>query len=63
MEPPHIHLAKGKEKAAPSVKFWLDPVKIAKNRGLSARDLRNAQRIVEQNRDLFLEMWDEYCNN
>jgi hypothetical protein len=63
IEPPHIHLAKGKERTAPSAKFWLDPMELAKNRGLSARDLRDARRIVEENKEIFLEMWDEYCNN
>jgi len=62
-EPPHIHLAKGKNRQAPSVKFWLDPVSEANRRGLNARELRSARRIVEQNRELFLEMWNEYCND
>ena len=62
-EPPHIHLAKGKERTAPNAEFWLNPIEIAGNRGLNQRDLQDARRIVEQNQDLFLEIWDEYCND
>ncbi len=63
VEPPHIHLAKGKDRAAPSAKFWLSPLSEAQNKDLSASDLRKARRIVAENRELFLEMWDEYCND
>jgi hypothetical protein len=60
---PHIHLAKGKQRNAPGAKFWLESLVLANNRGLNASDLRNARQIVEENRELFLEMWDEHCNN
>ncbi|MCB9147349.1 MAG: DUF4160 domain-containing protein [Caldilineaceae bacterium] len=63
IEPPHIHLAKGRERRAPTAKFWLDPVVLQNSRGLNASELRSAQRIVEENRALFLEMWHEHCNN
>lgn len=63
VERPHIHLAKGKERHSPSAKFWLKPVELQRNRGLAAIDLRDAQKIVEENRELFLEMWNEHCNN
>ncbi|MCB0113826.1 MAG: DUF4160 domain-containing protein [Caldilineaceae bacterium] len=63
MEPPHIHLAKGRHRTAPSAKFWLEPIAEAHNRGLNASDLRRAYRIVTENRTLFLEMWNDYCND
>ena len=63
VEPPHIHLAKGSSRNAPSAKFWLQPLELAINRGLNAGDLRDARRIVEENREMFLEMWDEHCND
>lgn len=56
VEPPHIHLAKGKDRNAPSAKFWLDPLQDAHNRGLNASAWRQARAIVEKHRDLFLEM-------
>jgi len=63
IEPPHIHLAKGKNRNAPSAKFWLETVELEGNTGLSAGELRNARKIVKQNRVLFMEMWNEHCNN
>ena len=62
-EPAHIHLAKGSDRRAPSAKFWLEPVELSQNRGLSRRELQDAGRIVEENRLLFLEMWHEHCND
>lgn len=62
-EPPHIHLAKGKERLAPSAKFWLNPIELERNRGLNASELREARMIVQQHRDEFLEMWDEHCHD
>ena len=62
-EPPHIHLARGGDRQAPSAKFWLNPLRLEINRGLNASELRRAQVIVIENLDLFLEMWNEHCNN
>ncbi len=62
-EPPHIHLAKGKDRSAPSAKFWLEPIELETNRGLSVSELRDARGIVEQNRESFLEMWNEHCHD
>jgi hypothetical protein len=61
IEPPHIHLAKGKDRSARSAKFWLSPVELVRNRGLSPGELREAIQIVEQYRELFMEMWNEHC--
>ena len=63
VEPPHIHLARGKDRNTRSAKFWLEPLRLARNNGLNTSELRSAWRIVEENRVLFLEMWDEHCNN
>ncbi|MBI4670290.1 MAG: DUF4160 domain-containing protein [Chloroflexi bacterium] len=62
-EPPHIHLAKGKERRAPGAKFWLIPVQLERNRGLNASELREARIIVQENRSEFLEMWNEHCHD
>jgi hypothetical protein len=54
-EPPHIHVDRD-DKAA---KFWLDPVGLAGNLGFGPAELRRILRLVEQNRKLFLEEWNE----
>lgn len=58
-EPPHIHVAAA-EKVA---KFWLDPVSLTKSRGFRSGELAEIQRLVEANRDLFLERWHEHFGN
>lgn len=63
VEPPHIHLAKGRERNAPSAKFWLENLTLAANRGLRATDLKDAERIVAENREAFLEIWNDHCND
>ena len=58
-EPPHIHV----EHAGRYAKFWLDPVDLASNRGFRSLELTVIRRLVEENRDLFLEKWNAYfCN-
>ncbi|HZQ09344.1 MAG TPA: DUF4160 domain-containing protein [Anaerolineae bacterium] len=55
-EPPHIHLARGQERNAPSAKFWLKTTELERNRGLNINELRQARKIVQENRELFLEL-------
>jgi len=55
-EPPHIHV----EQAERFAKFWLENVSLAKSRGFRSGELTEIQNIVEENRALFLERWNEY---
>jgi hypothetical protein len=55
-EPPHVH-AQQERKIA---KFWLDPVALASTGRFSASELRSIERIVLENRERFLEAWDEF---
>src|SRR5262245_5343902 len=43
-EPPHIHV----DRDELSAKFWVDPVRLASNLGLRARELAELERIVQQ---------------
>jgi len=54
-ESPHIHV----ETAENYAEFWLDPVTLARSIGYSARDLRVLREIVEKNRELIREKWNE----
>ena len=58
-EPPHIHV----EQAERFAKLWLNPVSLVKSRGFRSGELSEIQRIVEENRDLLLEKWDEYFSS
>lgn len=55
-EPLHVHV----DRDNLSAKFWLLPVSLAQNLGFSARELRHIQEIVDQNRDDFVEAWNDY---
>ena len=41
-------------------KIWLTPVGVAYNLGFSRHELRKIERIITENRDLCLRMWNEY---
>lgn len=58
-EPPHIHV----EQAERFAKFWLDPIMLAKSRGFRSGELTELQAMVVENRELFLEKWNEYFSN
>ena len=55
-EPAHIHIQRDQAMA----KFWLSPVALASSTRFSARELRELKKHVTQNRDQFLEAWNEY---
>jgi hypothetical protein len=55
-EPPHVHV----EREDSTVKYWLDPVRLEVSRGIARADLARTERLVRENKDLFLEAWYEY---
>ena len=55
-EPPHIHI----DRDGYSAKFWLEPVRLAKNIGFSPQELRKLDRLVRENKTKILEAWYEY---
>jgi hypothetical protein len=55
-EPAHIHI----DRDDSSAKFWLQPVSLARNRGFSARELRQVHGLVEQHQAELLEGWNEF---
>jgi len=55
-ERPHIHV----DRAENSVKFWLEPISVARNFGFSQRDLRVVEEKVTAEKDRFLEAWHGY---
>jgi len=55
-EPPHIHVRREKKKA----KFWLEPVELHSAAGFPPFELNRLAELVEENRKLFLEAWNDY---
>ena len=52
-EPPHVHVQYHNAVA----KFWLKPVSLAKNHGMSSAELSKAFSLVEQNEKIIMEKW------
>jgi Domain of unknown function (DUF4160) len=55
-EPPHVHV----DRDALSVKFWLEPVRLARNLGFSAVELRKVQSLVGEHQKELLDAWYGY---
>lgn len=55
-EPAHIHVRNSDGEC----KFWLEPVALAKNRGLTPHVLREIERLVYEHQVLLKEKYDEY---
>jgi len=58
-EPPHIHIQRDRMLA----KFWLTPVVLASSTRFSPRDLRKLESHVTENKDIFMEAWNEYFSS
>jgi len=54
-EPPHVHVTKENNEA----KFWLDPITIAREGKYRKSDLRDIERIIEDNQQFLLNAWNE----
>jgi hypothetical protein len=52
-EPPHIHIATPEGEC----KFWLDPVRLARNRGLHPTVIRKIEKLVFENLDYLKESY------
>lgn len=55
-EPPHIHVQRERMLA----KFWLKPVALAGSTRFAAHELRRIEKLVDENRQKFLEAWNEH---
>jgi len=54
-EPPHIHVSKEGNEA----KFWLDPVKVVHEGRFRKSDLRDIERIIDDNLEFLLSTWEK----
>lgn len=55
-EPPHIHVATPDGEC----KFWLDPVRLSRNRGVAPEEIRQIERIVFEKEDFLKEKFNAY---
>lgn len=62
-EPIHVHVIKGKGKTKKSAKFNIEPqVILTENRGLQPNELKLAEMVIDENRELIAEKWNEFFN-
>ena len=57
-----VHIGKGSQDDTNDAKIWLEPeIEVARTgRVLRQRELRQALRIIEQNRAYLLEQWNDF---
>jgi len=58
-EPPHVHVRRDRAAA----KFWLMPVHLAYSRRFSDYELLLIQKMVEENRIKFMEVWNDHFSD
>jgi len=54
-EPPHVHITKDGNEA----KFWLTPIRVEREGRFRKGDLRDIERIIEDNHDFLLGAWEK----
>jgi len=55
-EPPHVHV----DRERFSAKFWLAPVRLARNRRFRSHELRRIARIITERQTELVEAWNEH---
>ena len=56
--PIHVHVRNSDGEA----KFEIDEVKLVSNKGMKPKDIKLAGSIIEENRELLIQKWNEYHN-
>ena len=56
--PIHVHVRNSDGEA----KFEIDEVKLVSNKGMKPKDIKLAESIIEENRELLIQKWNEYHN-
>lgn len=55
-EPPHVHIAKDGK----SAKIWLQSLSVESRRGYDEREMKELLAIIEENRDAWVQSWNEF---
>lgn len=58
-EPPHIHI----DKAENTVKYWLNPVRLARQVGFAQAELKELEEKVKSEQNMLIEAWNGYFRN
>lgn len=55
-EPEHIHI----ETPEGECKFWFNPIRLGRNKGVPPQSLRDIERLVYEHEALLKEKWHEF---
>ena len=58
-EPIHIHVSKGDSEA----KFQVLEVELIENHGFKKNELKMIESVIEENKDIIIERWNNYFKN
>ncbi len=62
-EPPHLHVIKGKGPIKEWAVYQVAPeIALTENHGLKSNELKLAEMVIEENRDIILANWKRYFN-
>ncbi len=62
-EPIHVYVIKGKGKVKENAKFNIEPeITLIENNGLQPNELKMAEMVIEENKELIFERWNEFFN-
>lgn len=60
-EPIHIHVVKGSGKVKEYAKYLVLPdIVLIENKGLKSNELKLAEMVIEENREIIIEKWNEF---
>ena len=57
-EPSHVHV----ERDDCEAKYWLDPVRLQRSFGFTAKEINRIEKVVLDNQQFLLERWNEFFN-
>ena len=57
-EPSHVHVERDDGEA----KFWLDPIRLERSRGLRRNDVSRIRELIEEHAESLLETWNDFFN-
>lgn len=57
-EPPHVHV----ERDDCEAKVWLDPIRLERSGGFSAKELRRIEHCVTDHHEQLMDSWNDFFN-
>ncbi|GHU87878.1 hypothetical protein FACS1894155_01670 [Bacteroidia bacterium] len=63
-EPVHVHVIKGQGSFCENAVFQILPkIRLLKNNGLKPNELKLSEMVIEENREIIIEHWNNFFNS